>query len=555
MTKKTKKRNFIVYIKYMHKMTKGFHKFFPLIFFVSLLLTIISIFTAYISQAAIDNITTQDFGSYVKVILTAIALYIFGSLLNYGSVMINALLGNKLRIKIQKLFYDNMQRSQYLLFQSISSSDIYFRMFNDTNVLIDFYVVVLVTIPLNIITFIVATTIMLIWYWPVALIIIGVLILQLIVMLFFKKPIEKQSREQLDSYQTLLHKINEDNDSNEMTRLLALENYKLNKIARYFETNKTKNLKLTSTTTIASTAFGLVNQITNIVLLLFGVMLINDGRLSLGILLGFSMLSGYIYTSLSSIVTKILSYQQTKVSFVRINEFTDMFDLQRLTGTLPFLLKSEIEFKDLHFQYRKEESLISKLNLKVEKGKITEIEGSNGSGKTTLMKLLLRFFSPQSGEILIDGVPIHKIEYDMYRKNVVGIPSRSIILNESLMENILLGDFFSNQQIANIISSCQLDSLIKKLSEGINTVLGTEISQLSEGEMQKISLARVLIREPNVLILDEPTTHLDNVSTEEILDTIFKYNNNFHSTIIIISHDKRVERIASRVVNLDKLLT
>lgn len=540
--------NLINYLKFMHAKSKGYRRFIPLIFACSLCFSVLSIFIALIGKQLIDNLLTMNSGVIIKAIVISISAYIVGAILGFFTSYLERYVIDKFKIKLQIAFYDNMQRSEFIFFSNLSSGDVYYRMFTDIGTMVDFYLNLLITIPIKLIVFIIACGIMFLWSYQLTLAIIGLVLLQLIVMLIFRKPIKKRAEIALESEQSLISKINEDVIKSDICRSLALEEYNLKQIDGFFETSRKNKLKSAKVSLLYSSIVGLTSQIINICLLLLGIYFIYNESMTIGMLMGISMLAGYIYQPLNDFFRMIISYQPTIVSFNRFNEFNSQLDTNRLSGNNEFI-RGNISLNNIYFGYNNN-LVINNFSAFIHDGAITLLRGENGTGKTTIMRLLTRALNPMSGNITIAENDIKNILYEEYRKNVIALCSTPILLNGSLRENINAGKDFSDDEIMDIIEKCCLSGVVSKLNDGLDTKLGITGSGLSQGEMQKLSLARVLIRAPQILILDEPISHIDEQSVEDILNVLSDYNKNKDKIIIIISHDNRTEQIADYIISL-----
>lgn len=320
----------------------------------------------------------------------------------------------------------------------------------------------------------------------------------------------------------MISKINDDVLHGDVCRSLALEDYNLNNINTYFEDTRKNKLKSIKLSLLYSNIVGLTSQILNICLLLLGVYFVSINNITLGTLMGISMLAGYIYQPLNDLFKTIIAYQPTAVSYKRFKEFDDMIDRTRKNGTEKFEL-GNITIENLYFSYGAN-YVLTGLNATIHEGKITHLRGQNGVGKTTLMRILSRSLQPQVGSITISGTNINIIDFDNYRKNVISLSSEPLLLNISFRENIMVGQSFTNNEVQDIINDCALKNVVENLEKGLDTILGAGNAGLSKGEMQKLSLARVLIRKPQIIILDEPLSHVDEESVEELLATLKDYN-------------------------------
>ena len=210
--------------------------------------------------------------------------------------------------------------------------------------------------------------------------------------------------------------------------------------------------------------------------------------------------------------------------------------------------KNSINFKDVNFKYEGQDSLIlDNINLEICKGQTVAIVGKSGAGKTTLTDLLPRFYDPISGNIFIDKINLKDLNLKNLR-DLYGIVTQNVILfNDTIKNNIIHGNKnASENDINKAVKSANIQDLVQKLDNGLNTYIGENGVKLSGGEKQRLSIARALIKNPDILILDEATASLDSESEKKVhsaIDNIIK-----NRTVIIIAHR------LSTIINADKIL-
>ncbi|UXX80819.1 ABC transporter ATP-binding protein/permease [Reichenbachiella carrageenanivorans] len=288
----------------------------------------------------------------------------------------------------------------------------------------------------------------------------------------------------------------------------------------------------------------------SLLILVVGCYLVIQDQLSFGTLMSFYfvlyLLRRFMF-NLSQSIPEILSGKESLESIIKL--ISKIKAAKESTEGMLIDFRQVIELRDVCFQYASQSNLLSNVNLQIQKGKTYAIIGSNGIGKSTLVKLLMRFYPLNEGQILIDGHSHTSIDLNHWRKQIGLIFQESYILNKSVRENILYGydDPVSEKEIKQIIELSTLDTIISQLPNGIDTPLHTNIN-LSGGEKQKISIARALISQPNLLILDEPTNHLDTQSLKQLYINL--KNLWFKPAILIITHNKDFLELADEVFEL-----
>ena len=180
-----------------------------------------------------------------------------------------------------------------------------------------------------------------------------------------------------------------------------------------------------------------------------------------------------------------------------------------------------VSFNDVHFSYGEKRKILKGISFSVPAGKKVAVVGPSGAGKSTIMKLLFRFYEPNSGEICIDGQPISTLTQDSLRSHIGIVPQDTVLFNASLRENIRYGNPDAcDEEIEQVIKLAHLEAFIEKLPEGLNTTVGERGLKLSGGEKQRVAIARALLKGASIMIFDEATSSLDSASEKAILSAL-----------------------------------
>lgn len=208
-------------------------------------------------------------------------------------------------------------------------------------------------------------------------------------------------------------------------------------------------------------------------------------------------------------------------------------------------LQHSIKFEDVGFSYGKKH-VLGHVSLECLANEITVLIGPSGAGKTTLIDLIIGFYLPQKGRISIDGMAMQDVKLSAWRSKIGYVPQELTLLRGSIADNIKLGDVdISDDMVAEALRLAGALSFVQALPEGIHTDIGTMGAKLSGGQRQRISLARALVLRPKLLLLDEVTSALDDVSEAEICENILSLSGKF--TIVAITHKPAWTRIAGRI--------
>ncbi|MBQ5810442.1 MAG: ATP-binding cassette domain-containing protein, partial [Clostridia bacterium] len=198
-------------------------------------------------------------------------------------------------------------------------------------------------------------------------------------------------------------------------------------------------------------------------------------------------------------------------------------------------LGGQYEFKDVCFNYDPKSKVLKNLNLSVNKGETIALVGESGSGKTTIINMIIGFWRPDSGQILIDGKDMAEMDLHSYRRHISVVPQNTILFSGTIAENITYGrPDISRERLDAAIKAAKLDSVIASLPDGLDTNVGEHGAKLSGGQRQRIAIARAIIRDPKVIIFDEATSALDTATEREIQAAIDNLTKN--RTTFIVAH-------------------
>ena len=290
------------------------------------------------------------------------------------------------------------------------------------------------------------------------------------------------------------------------------------------------------------TAFEILVTIIKIVMLIYAVV---SKNLTIGEITVLITLLGKAYEPIAIFNVEYIDYKLNKVSLKRYLEYLDLPDVKNMyEGKNIKHLTGNVTLKDISFAY-KEKQVLTGINLEIkEKSKVAFV-GETGSGKSTIIKLIAGLISPQTGTILIDGKDLNKIKLDSYYEHISYLSQDSPIFDGTLKENIVFDKDVSDEKIIEVLRLVELEKFYSKLKNGLQTELGERGILISGGERQRIALARLFFDDSKIIILDEATSAMDNITEEKVMNALTKYLQN--KTFIIIAHRLNTIR------NVDKI--
>jgi ABC-type multidrug transport system fused ATPase/permease subunit len=288
------------------------------------------------------------------------------------------------------------------------------------------------------------------------------------------------------------------------------------------------------------------------VVLALGAFWIIDGQWTLGSLLAFQAYLGYVFGPAQFLASANLQLQKALAALQRVSALFKIVPEQNVdTGVPVGRLAGEIEFKSVSFSYDSREMVLEDVSFHIEPGDKVAIVGPSGVGKTTLLSLILRFYGPTKGEIYFDGRPASEYELGSLRRRIGYVSQSPVLVSGTVMENLRYGNTeASKEQVIKAAEAAGIHEFISSLPAGYETEIGERGVNLSEGQKQRISLARALVREPDILVLDEPTAALDSLTEKSILLSLPSLIN--EKTVFMAVNRLSTAKNSDRILLLDE---
>ena len=320
--------------------------------------------------------------------------------------------------------------------------------------------------------------------------------------------------------------------------------------ARLFRVSM-KGLVLEQTQSIGS---NFINELKNIIIIFLSAKLVIDGTITLGMMMAISSIVGGLNGPIVQLISFIREAQDAKISLARLSEIHEKEDetQQEDSQTHEIPENSDIIIKNLSFKYTGSDvNVLDDLNLTIPANKITAIVGTSGSGKTTLMKLLLKFYEPNQGEISVHKTALKNIAQKTWRNHVGTVMQEGYIFSDTIANNIAIGVTNINKERLKYASDvANIKDFIEDYPLGFNTKIGMEGIGMSTGQKQRLLIARAVYKNPEMLFFDEATSALDANNEKEIME---KLNFFFKDkTVVVIAHRLSTVMNADQIVVLEK---
>ncbi|MBO5873381.1 MAG: ABC transporter ATP-binding protein [Clostridia bacterium] len=353
----------------------------------------------------------------------------------------------------------------------------------------------------------------------------------------FRKEIESTSSQVMDMIELV-----------PITRAHALENNEINRMTEQVTSVAKRGYKLDLIQSLFGAVTWVAFHIFQIICLACSVMLAIHGEIGVGDISLYQTYFSSLVMKISGIVALLPIITKGTESIHSIGEILSSYDIEDYRGKEKVdKLRGEYEFKDVYFHYADDERMVLKgLNLKINQGETIALVGESGSGKTTIVNMAIGFFKATEGALYIDGKDSSTLDLQSYRQHIAVVPQNTILFSGSIRDNITYGKTdFSEKEIMKAVEAANLKSVVDMLPKGLDTSIGEHGDKLSGGQRQRISIARAIIRNPDVIIFDEATSALDTISEAEIQNAINNLTKN--KTTFIVAHRLSTIRNADKI--------
>ena len=284
-------------------------------------------------------------------------------------------------------------------------------------------------------------------------------------------------------------------------------------------------------------AFALIVHILQIIVLGYAVF---KSDLSVGAVVTIISLLGKAYEPIAIFNVEYVDYKLNKVTVKKYIELLDLKDDESLnSGTTLKKIEGEIDFQNVSYSYNDERTIINDLSFKIKPNSSVALVGESGSGKSTILKLIMGLIKYDKGHILVDGTELSKLNLNSFYDNVTYVSQEAPIFDGTLKENLVFDKDIADDEIIRVLKLVCLDKFYEKLENGLSTELGEKGIRMSGGERQRVALARLFFDDSKIIILDEATSAMDNITEKLVMANVLKQLKN--KTLIIVAH--RLETI------------
>ena len=527
------------------------HKVLLLIPVTAMLLVIAAdTLTPYVTKLIVDDVIYGEggFGLLKLLLLAILGLTLIKNIFGYTKEYLFDVLSTKVNESLKNDLFNHIQSQEFSYFDSMNTGELMSRIGEDVDNIwktISFGLRLFVE---NIIYFVTSSAILFILNYKLALACVSIMIPIGFLAIKLEKNIMK-SYEAISDQAAVINTTAQENIAGvRLVKAFAREKHEILKFLEMNKTNYDLNMKQAKGLATYYPPIELLTNLSVVIMLIFGGVLVIQGEMSFGDLFAFSQYIWNLVWPMRNLgwLTNMLAQNQasSKKIFAILDRPSKI--VSPSDAVTPEEIHGEIEFKEISFRYSEEEEILRDINLKVESGSTVAVMGSTGSGKSSLLHLIGRYYDPQEGEVLIDGIPLQQMDLFALRSSMSVVPEDTFLFSETIRENIRFGNKQATDKEIEAAAKIACCDFIDELEDGFDTLVGERGIGLSGGQKQRISIARAIIRNSAILILDDATSALDMETEYALLKNLKNRINK--CTTFIIAH-----RISS-VKNADKII-
>ena len=518
----------------------------------SIILTILGIVSSLFNKVIMDEILPYQLkGMLVSVLIIFSVIAVTQVVIGFIRQWMMIYLSQKIDIPLLLGYFEHVYKLPMKFFASRKTGDIITR-FSDAFTIKGIFTNIALTLIIDILMTLITGVILFKMNAALFVVILFLTVISIGLVFVFKEPYKKLNEEQMQQSSVLNSQIIEGLRAVETIKGNANEETELENIEREYIRLLRIGLRGGMLSNIQGSISSLVQTVGNLALMYIGVMQVINNEISLGSLMAFITLSGYFMEPVGRLVQLQLQIQEANISMKRIAEILDS-EIEQEDGSYQNVEKIEgdIEFINVTFRYGNRKPVLKNISFRIPKGKKVALIGSSGSGKSTIAKLLLKYYEPENGEILIDGVDISEFSNSSLRKAISYVPQNVELFSKSIYDNIRITKMNSTlEEVKEAAKQAGAHEFIKRLPLQYYTYLEESGNGLSGGEKQRIALARAFLKKSEFYILDEPTSNLDFATESIIFDMI--YNKFENKSMLIIAHRLATIKNCDEIIVIDK---
>lgn len=518
-----------------------------------LLYTGLNLLPPLFQRAIVDQVIGQrDLSRLAGWITGLIGIYALTELVNFGDQYLRHTLGERFILDLRVRLYDHLQRLSLGFFERTSTGELMSRVSNDVNALEQFVTHGVILTLVDFLRLIGASAVLLALDWRLALVVLATVPVIAIGLRRFNqrsRPIYRRVRDRLGDINA---RLQDDLAGIRVVQAFGQEDLELERFRRVSERYYHERVQAIRTWSAFFPALDFVSALGGAIMLGVGAAMVVAGQMSLGTLVAFLSYVQSFYDPIRRLTEVDNTFQQAIAAGERIFELMDeMPEIQDAPDAVELdHVRGEVVFEDVHFRYGDGDEVLHDIDFRIAPGEVVALVGPSGAGKTSIANLLCRFYDPAHGRILIDGHDLRKIRLRSLRRHIAVVLQDTFLFNGTVRENLLYGkpDATEEEMIA-AAKTAYAHEFIMSLPNGYDTEIGERGVKLSGGQRQRLALARAILTNPRILILDEATSSVDAEAEyliQQALEEALKGR-----TALVIAHRLSTIRNADKIIALE----
>jgi len=469
--------------------------------------------------------------------IAVLAIAVLDAICSYAEKYLITSVGQWVTHDLRRVLYSHIQRLSLAYHDHKQTGDLISRVTSDIDAIQSFITTGLLSTLINVITLVGMVTVMFYINWRFTLIALSVAPVLFMIVYTYTRRIKKASRAVRKKEGEIVSVIEEVLGSIRVVKAFAREDYELRRLEEESLEGVEISLRARGLKAKLTPIVQIIVAVGTCLVLWFGTRMVLSTTLSAGSLIVFILYLGKMYKPMQELSKMTDAYSKAAVGYERIQEVLqtdkEVKDLPRSRPAPRF--RGQIEFEHVHFYYTQDTPILKDVSFKVEAGQVAALVGPTGAGKTTIISLIPRFYDPISGTVKIDGTDIKEFRQKSLRQQISFVLQETVLFHAPVWQNIAYGKPEATRgEILKAAELANASEFVEKLPDGYNTVVGERGMTLSGGQRQRIAIARAIIRNTPILILDEPTSDLDASSEKLVFEALDRLMEG--KTTIVIAH-------------------
>jgi ATP-binding cassette subfamily B protein len=495
---------------------------------------------------------TDKFSILNFAVLAVLTIALFGALSSYFEKYLTTSVGQWVMHDLRRVLYSHIQRLSLSFHDQKHTGDLISRVTSDIDAVQNLISSVLLGMVVNVLTLIGMVIVMFYLNWEFTLIALMVAPGLFLVVYYYTHRIKKASRAVRRKEGEVVSVLEEVLSSIRVVKAFAREDYEQERFERESLQSVEAALAARSVKAKLPPLVEIIVACGTCLVLWYGARLVLKGALTPGEMLVFLLYLGKMYKPMRELSKMTDTISKASVGWERIREVLENeMQVRDLPGSRRApRFKGKVEFDHVQFSYGENQPVLKDLSLEIKPGQLAALVGPTGAGKTTIVSLLPRFYDLSAGEIRIDGTDVRRFKNKSLRQQISFVLQESLLFRATVAENIAYGKpEATSQEIIRAAKLANADEFIEKMPEGYDTMIGERGMTLSGGQRQRLTIARAIIRDAPILILDEPSSGLDAASEKLVFDALANLMEG--RTSIVIAHRLATVRRADVIFVID----